>query len=73
MQNNRGGNKPQPWNVYRLKELPANREGEIKTDFQQCGVAWPMKESEGFNVDLHFALPEGTRIAIMPRKQQGGR
>lgn len=71
----RGGQKQQPWNVFRVKEV-ATRDGELKSDFQPCGVAWPVKDGEGFAVDVHFALPEGTRLLIKPRKQHvngGGR
>ena len=58
-----------PWNVFRIKETPGDRNNETRTDFQPCGVAWPLKDGEpGFNVDLHFALPEGTRLLIKPRK-----
>lgn len=63
-----------PWNVFRIKVIPPERrEDEERTDFQPCGVAWPLKGDEpGFNVDLHFALPEGTRLLIKPRKENNG-
>lgn len=67
----RSGGKVQPWNVFRVKEI-ASSDGEVTTDFQPCGVAWPKKEGEGFTVDLHFAMPEGTRLLIKPRKQPNG-
>jgi hypothetical protein len=72
----RSGGKVQPWNVFRIKEVVSARDGEVTSDFQPCGVAWPLKEGEGFNVDVHFQLPEGSRLLIKPRKnpnQSGGR
>lgn len=66
-----GGQKQQPWNVFRIKEQ-TRRDGEVHDDFQPCGVAWPLKEGEGFTVDLHFALPEGSRLVIKPRKPSNG-
>ncbi len=74
--NNQRGGKVQPWNVFRIKETTNTRDGEVLTDFQPCGVAWPLKEGEGFNVDVHFQLPEGSRLLIKPRKNPnngGGR
>lgn len=64
----RSGGKVQPWNVFRIKETADARDGVVNTDFQPCGVAWPLKEGEGFNVDVHFQLPEGSRLLIKPRK-----
>lgn len=65
-----GGGKVRPWNVFRIKEV-ADSDGEVHADFQPCGVAWPLKEGEGFNVDVHFQLPEGSRLLIKPRKDSG--
>jgi hypothetical protein len=64
--------KSTPWNVYRLKEVPPKRDGEKSdTRFLECGVAWQMKNREGFTIDLDFAVPEGARLAIMPRTHKG--
>jgi hypothetical protein len=63
--------KVRPWNVFRIKET-ADADGVVHSDFQPCGVAWPLKEGEGFNVDVHFALPEGSRLLIKPRKDSNG-
>lgn len=65
------GPKAQPWNLFRIKEV-TRRDGEVVDEFQPCGVAWPKREGEGFTIDVHFALPEGARLMIAPRKTQGG-
>lgn len=60
----------QPWDVFRLKEK-TQRNGENRTEWLRCGVAWPMKDGKpGFNLDLEWAIPEGSRLAILPRKPQ---
>jgi len=70
-QRSSNGAKAQPWNVFRVK--PSTRpNGEAYDDFQPCGVAWPVREGEGFSLDIHFALPEGSRLVIKPRKTTGG-
>lgn len=63
--------KAEPWNLQRIV-TKTRRDGEVIEEWVQCGVAWPMKEREGFTFDVYFALPEGARMAIMPRKQNGG-
>lgn len=70
-QNQKG---PQPWNLARIVKIE-KRDGSTKDEFINCGVAWPMKEREGFIFDIYFALPEGARMALMPRppKNGGGR
>lgn len=53
--------------------------GEEKTSFTRIGVAWPMKERDGFSITLE-ALPlpsikDGkveTRILMMPPKPRDG-
>lgn len=67
----RQSGKQRPWTVYRIKEK-TSRDGEVKDEFQPCGVAWPYKEGEGFNIDIHFALPEGTRLTIKPPRDRDG-
>lgn len=57
---------PQPWDLCRIVEIK-KRNGDAKEEWIRCGVAWPMKEREGFTFDLHFAIPEGARMAILPR------
>ena len=63
--------KIEPWNLYRIVEVK-KRNGDMTEEWVQCGVAWPMKKAEGFSFDVHFTIPEGARMAIMPRKTNGG-
>lgn len=66
-------NTNQPWNVARLKDFENKQSGKIETRFIPCGVAWPMKNREGFTIDLDFAQPEGARLTIMPRTPKAER
>jgi hypothetical protein len=68
--------KAQPWNVLRMKEVPPEERKDPdkpETRFIECGVAWPMKNREGFTFTLEFAAPEGARLAIMPRQAREDR
>lgn len=65
------GAKAQPWNVFRVKGA-TRANGEAYDDFQPCGVAWPLRDGEGFSLDVHFQLPEGSRLVIKPRKGGAG-
>jgi hypothetical protein len=67
----RDSSAPQPWNLHRIVKIQ-KLNGEVKEEWIQCGIAWPLKEREGFTFDLYFALPEGARMAIMPRPPKNG-
>lgn len=65
------GEGQQPWDLCRIVEVK-KRDGKLKEEWVRCGVAWPMREREGFTFDLHFTIPEGSRMAIMPRQPKNG-
>jgi hypothetical protein len=75
MNNTRGsrgrGGDFEPWDA--LRPIVYRQDGKEKTRFRQCGTAWPLTDKEGFSVELDFALPEGARIVIMPRKSRDER
>ena len=64
--------KAEPWNLFRIVEV-TKRNGNKVDEWVQCGVVWPMKEKEGFSWTQHFAIPEGARMAVMPRRKDNGR
>jgi hypothetical protein len=68
-----GDEREQPWDAFRLKEKK-RRNGEDVTEWLRCGVAWPMKDGKaGFTIDFEWEIPEGSRVAIMPRKPKDDR
>lgn len=65
------GPKVQPWDLYRIVQV--EKRDKVEDEWVQCGVLWKMKEREGLTFTLHFALPEGARMAAMPRTQKEDR
>lgn len=61
-----GGQKQIPWNLWRIVEVE-KRGGKKEDEWIQCGVLWRMKEREGFTWTQFFTIPEGARMAGMPR------
>src|SRR5690606_22249581 len=54
----------------------SDRDGNEKTAYTNVGVAWPMKEKDGFSVKLH-AIPapengEYTILLMVPRPKEDG-
>lgn len=40
--------------------------GEERTDFVRCGVAFPLKEKDGFQMELYFPIiPKGKVVALV--------
>jgi len=73
--NDRRRDGPQPWNLYRIVKVEKEKNGRVETkeEWVQCGIAWPMKEREGYTFDLHFTIPEGSKLAILPRQNGNDR
>lgn len=65
--------KVQPWDLIRI--VPVVRgNGKTEDEWVRCGVLWQMKEREGFTWQMFFTIPEGARMAAMPRgSKDGGR
>lgn len=49
----------------------ANQDDEEKDEWHSCGVGWPQKKGDGFNLDTHWPLPEGSRLVLMPPRESG--
>lgn len=53
-----------------------DRDGNEKTTFMKVGVAFPMRDKDGFSVTLEaIPLPtaEGVRLMLMPPRENGDR
>lgn len=57
--------KVQPWDLIRI--VPVLKNNKTEDEWVRCGVIWQMKEREGFTWTQYFAIPEGARMAAMPR------
>lgn len=63
--------KVQPWDLLRIVQVQ-KQNGKLDDEWIRCGVLWQMKEREGFTWTQHFAIPEGARMAAMPRNSKNG-
>lgn len=61
----RGAAKVQPWDLFRIVEV--RKRDKTEDEWIQCGVLWRMKEREGLTWTMFFAIPEGSRMAALPR------
>lgn len=50
---------------------PYVSQGEDKTDFVRCGVAFAHRDGPGFTVQLYFAQPAGAELVMLPWKERG--
>lgn len=62
--------KAQPWDLIRI--VPVVKGNKTEDEWVRCGVLWQMKEREGFSWTMYFAIPEGARMAAMPRQAKNG-
>lgn len=76
-----GNNRTKPWNVYFPREYTVRggtgQSDETRTDFIRVGAAFPLRDKEGFTVEIQLplTLPPGARLIAMPRTddQESGR
>lgn len=55
-----------PWNAYIVRRYQKN-DGTEGSEFLKVGVAFPLKERDGFNLTLHFTtLPVGEVLVLGP-------
>lgn len=57
-----------PYNILVAREY-TNSNGEVKTDWVRCGVAFPNKQ-DGFNCELAPGLGLTGKFVILPRKDR---
>lgn len=63
----------QPWDLIRIVPVTKQSGKVVEDEWIRCGVLWQMKEREGFTWTQHFAIPEGARMAAMPRRGKNDR
>lgn len=63
--NQRSTTTAEPWNLLYPRSYKVGN--EERTDFMRIGVAWPLKDREGFSLEFHLDPPRGERIIMMRR------
>jgi hypothetical protein len=63
-------NQTKRYNLFYPRQYKVN--GEEKTQFVLCGVAFPLKNKDGFNIELYFPIiPKGRIVAMLNEPKEG--
>jgi hypothetical protein len=55
----------------RGSNAPANRQ-ENDTRWVSAGAGWPLNKGEGFNIDVDWPIKQGSRLQLLPPKDDNG-